>query len=179
MTVRKRKKETLSERLHPGDPEPDWCSPGSIEQKLDMCETGRLRGDDILHSHGVEAVEYNGNPLEMDQVMNQNWGMDLSEVDREGDEMSGDEHSSGLAGSESELEGQPNIATGLPGDLTKRQEMEAQSDALFHPEETEIQSAGGDKVIPITKKRFQNSENSSFISRVAEPSNLHYFQNLP
>ena len=144
MMIHRKRKELMPERKHPGDPEPDWCSPGSIEQELDMCETGSLRGDEILHSHGREPRTYTGDPPELDQIINENWEMDLSEEDREGSEMSGDEHSSGLGGSELELEGQPHISTGLPGDRTRREVKEIQAEETLHPEEIEI---------PITPKK--------------------------
>jgi len=140
--IRPKRKERISERKHPGDPEPEWCSPGSIEQELDMCETGSLRGDDILYRHGVEPLQYTGDPQELDLIIGQgedaNWEVDLSEEDREGDEMSGDEHSSGLEGGEPELESQPNIASGLPGDRTRRVDQEWRSEGVFYPEEVEI-----------------------------------------
>ena len=100
MMIQRRLKESIPERKSPGDPEPEWCSPGSIEQELDMCETGSLRGDEILHSHGKLPPRYTGDPVELDQLIDQNWGMDMSEEDREGDEMSGDDHSSGLSGTD-------------------------------------------------------------------------------
>lgn len=72
---------------------------GSIEQRLDMCEEGPFRGDELLHNHGRES----GNPdraiEEADQMMT-NYQMDMSETHREGDDESGDEHSSGLQGGE-------------------------------------------------------------------------------
>ncbi len=128
MAVRKRDKELIPERKHPGDPEPDWCSPGSIEQELDMCEDGPLRGDEILHSHGKDTPIYTGFPREVDKIIaEENYKVDLAEEDREGDEMTGDEHSSGLSGGESEIESQPNISSGMPGDRTRREEEEARS----------------------------------------------------
>jgi hypothetical protein len=75
------------------------CKPGSIEQQLDMCEEGDLRGDEILHSHGSESKK-RGKTIEkkpLDRLMDE-FSADLSEPAREGDEMSGDEHSSGLQG---------------------------------------------------------------------------------
>jgi hypothetical protein len=113
-------KERLPERKDPGDPEAEWCSPGSIEQQLDMCEQGSLRGDDILHRHGHEPRRSTGDPTALDQL-DENWRMDLSEEDREGDEMSGDE---------SEIEGQVHIATALPGDMTRHQEQDIKVEEL-------------------------------------------------
>lgn len=138
MVTRRKRNERIAERKNPGDPEPDWCSPGSIEQELDMCETGSLRGDDILHSHGRDPAPYTGDPQDLSELIDENWEMDLAEEDREGDEMSGDEHSSGLEGGEPELESQPNIATGLPGDRTRREDRELRAEEPTHPEEKEI-----------------------------------------
>jgi hypothetical protein len=45
--------------------------------------------------------------------------VDMSEVDREGDEMSGDEHSSGMQGGESEERNHAHIQSGLPGEETE------------------------------------------------------------
>ncbi|MBI3544362.1 MAG: hypothetical protein HY075_13910 [Deltaproteobacteria bacterium] len=99
MSSKKKPKEALPERRNPGDDEAERCSPGSIEQQLDMCEEGSLRGDDILHEHGRRAVSSDGDPAEIgEENLEENWHVDLSEEDREGDEMSGDEHSSGLQG---------------------------------------------------------------------------------
>lgn len=58
MMLRKKPKTAIPERLNPGDPEPEWCSPGSIEQQLDMCEEGDLRGEEISHLHGIEAPKH-------------------------------------------------------------------------------------------------------------------------
>ena len=135
--IRRKRKELNPELKNPGDREPDWCSPGSIEQELDMCEQGSLRGDEILHSHGKDPLTYTGNPPELDLIINENWETDLAEEDREGDEMSGDEHSSGLEGGEPELASQPHISTGLPGDRTRREEEKIQSEGSTHLEEEE------------------------------------------
>lgn len=155
--IHPKRKERIAERKHPGDPEPEWCSPGSIEQELDMCETGSLRGDDILYRHGIEPPQYTGDPRELDRVIgkgeDENWEVDLSEEDREGDEMSGDEHSSGLEGGESELESQPNIASGLPGDLTRRVDQEWRSEGIFYPEEIEIVKVPKAPKLPKVKAR--------------------------
>jgi hypothetical protein len=85
-----------------------FCPPGSIEQQLDMCEEGSLRGEEVLREHRDHP----------------SFAVDLSEEDREGDEMSGDEHSGGLQGGEPELSspGQLHISTGLPGDQTRLEE---------------------------------------------------------
>jgi hypothetical protein len=121
--LKNRPKELVPERKNPGDREPTFGSPGSIEQQLDMCEEGTLRGDEILHHHGLEPVENKEGPIEIDRLMENNYHMDLAEDDREGAEMSGDEHSIGLQGGDSELANQAHIATGLPGDRAHRTEL--------------------------------------------------------
>jgi hypothetical protein len=93
--------------------EPLPCEPGSIEQQLDMCETGPLRGDEIEHHHGLREE----NDIE------HNFEVDMAEPDREGAELSGDEHSSGYQGDEEDLRHQANVSEGLPGDES---EMEAE-----------------------------------------------------
>ena len=35
--------------------EPSRFESGSIEQHLDMCESGPYRGDEILHHHGLDS----------------------------------------------------------------------------------------------------------------------------
>lgn len=79
-------------RRNVSDREPAPCEPGSIEQQLDMCETGPLKGD-------------------------------MAETNREGDEASGDDHSSGLQGGEPELESQPHVDSGTPGERADKEEM--------------------------------------------------------
>lgn len=97
--MKKIPKENFPERLEPGAPEGVNCTPGSIEQQLDMCEEGSLRGDEISHSRGskknIETPDHDPYPL--DHILGRAQD-DLSEADREGDEMSGDEHSSGMQG---------------------------------------------------------------------------------
>ena len=100
MSIRRKRNELAPERKHPGDRESITCSPGSIEQQLDMCEEGTLKGDSILHSHGIDARPYSGDPTAVDQLINESWEINLAEEDREGDELSGDEHSMGLQGDE-------------------------------------------------------------------------------
>lgn len=82
---------------------------GSIEQQLDMCEDGPLRGDEVLR-------ENRDHP---------NFHVDLSDGAREGDEMSGDDHSSGMQGEDSEHPVQEHIPSGLPGDETRLEELRA------------------------------------------------------
>ena len=99
------------------------CRPGSIEQQLDMCERGPLRGDQILHDHGAtEGVdEVPESRQRIDQIAeDQYFEVDMQEEDREGDELTGDEHSSGLQGDETELDSQPHIRAGVPGEEDKK-----------------------------------------------------------
>lgn len=99
---------------------------GSDEQRLDVCNSGPYRGDDIIHSHGF----VNENPdyaIEDEDLMMLNYHMDLAEDGREGSDLSGDEHSSGLQGGDNELseidgEGIFFYDEGLPGDEEKNQD---------------------------------------------------------
>ncbi len=92
--IKKPLNEKWPERKNPGDPEVEWCSPGSIEQQLDMCEEGSLRGDEIIHQHGIVTLNLgDSDPVEVDRNMEANFNMDLSEENREGSEMSDDEYS--------------------------------------------------------------------------------------
>lgn len=119
--LKNKPKERLKELKDPGDEEVEYCSPGSIEQQLDMCEEGSLKGDDILFSHGLDQGEGGEEIPSLEELMNR-YEVDLSEENREGDEMSGDDHSSGLQGGEPELQRQLHIATGMPGDRTDHEE---------------------------------------------------------
>jgi hypothetical protein len=95
--------------------------PGSIEQQLDMVEDGPMRGDEILHHPGEPEFQLypkDRDPLPVDRMMDR-MEVNLSEENREGDEMSGDEHSSGLQGEDSEEQGQPHFDSGLPGERTE------------------------------------------------------------
>ncbi|MCM2324788.1 MAG: hypothetical protein NDJ90_16130 [Oligoflexia bacterium] len=85
-----KKKKDYAERIHPGDPEPERCAPGSIERQLDMCEPNPDAEEE-------ETEE----PRGADEML-ERFGMDLSEPGREGDEMSGDDHSSGKQGKQGE-----------------------------------------------------------------------------
>lgn len=99
------------------------CAPESPEQKLDMCETGSLRGDEIERSHGLKTPK-NPHPTMNDNQMESNFQVDMSEEGREGDEESGDEHSSGLQGDEQqELQYDDEFGeadAGLPGEMTNK-----------------------------------------------------------
>lgn len=110
--------------------EPESCASGSIEQQLDMCEQGALRGDEILHDHGVQSKRARrripDSSLGVDKMMNRYYEMDLAEESREGDEMSGDDHSSGLQGEDFELMGHSHLESGMPGDRLARIETNEQ-----------------------------------------------------
>lgn len=96
--------------------------PGSIEQQLDMVETGTLKGDMVL-GHRDEIHDIDDDEMSDEQEMDLNYRFDMSETAREGDEESGDEHSSGLQGGEPDIQHQEHIETGEPGDLTDKEEM--------------------------------------------------------
>jgi hypothetical protein len=84
-----------------------------------MNESGPLRGDEILHHHGLPdpASRPDGDPLPLAaDRMEENYQVDMSEEGREGDEESGDEHSSGFQGEDLD-EGNTN---GLPGEMTEK-----------------------------------------------------------
>jgi hypothetical protein len=152
MIFKKRPKERIRELRNPGDEEPTRCAPGSIEQQLDMCEEGSLRGDEILFEHGLAEQEYTGDPQDLDKLLFDNFNVDLSEVDREGDEMSGDEHTSGLEGGEPEIEGQLHISTSLPGDRTKHEEIERLTEE-FSRERRDISRSSDEGSISIRRPR--------------------------
>ncbi len=118
----------IPERLHPGEPEPATGSPGSIEQQLDMVENGDLRGDQVLYDHGAneeredfEIRPDHATPIDILMARN-NYEMNLGEPDREGVEMSGDDHTYGLQGGEEELHHQAHISSGLPGEESEKDE---------------------------------------------------------
>lgn len=92
----------------------------SIEQHLDMCETGALRGDEILHNHGSDAPT-NADMISVDEMM-RNFHFDMAERDREGDEMSGDDHSSGLQGEVQPHIHELNHEAGVPGETPAEQQ---------------------------------------------------------
>lgn len=157
--LKKRPKERISERKDPGEEEPEYCSPGSIEQELDMCEEGSLRGDEILYSHGVDE-EATPEVPRLDQIINR-YEVDLAEENREGDEMSGDEHSSGLQGGESELTRQVHIDTGLPGNRTLREEQ---------IELTEPWNEEENRAEPIPEKSLRPPERNTIKAKVKSKS---------
>jgi hypothetical protein len=94
-----------------------------IRHQLDMDEVGPDRGDDVLHSHGrpTDTRHPDTDIRSVDEMLH-NYQMDMSEESREGDEMSGDDHSSGLQGGDPDLTGQPHISSGLPGERTQDEE---------------------------------------------------------
>ncbi len=59
-------------------------------------------------------------PKPLDEVINQ-FRPDMSEENREGDEMSGDDHSFGLQGGETEIKNQSHIDSGLPGNMSEHE----------------------------------------------------------
>lgn len=110
--------------MKPSKRDPD--ASGSEAQHLDMYEgeDANLRGDALIHSRpAVERPEGGEEVLAVDEMMN-NFNIDMSEEDREGDEMSGDDHSSGLQGGEQELNHQDNVDNGLPGERNEDDERE-------------------------------------------------------
>ena len=116
--LKKRFKRKIPLLKHPGDPEPEFGSPGSIEQQLDMVEEGDLKGDEVLRrTELLQTPEdpSSEDPLDLFAEM-QSFNMTMSERDREGDEMSGDDHSSGLQGQEFEFQNQGSSQTGVPGE---------------------------------------------------------------
>lgn len=97
---------------------------GSIAQHLDMIERGPLRGEEILRNHGIPPQRREHAALD-ERLMERNFNVDLSEPSREGDEESGDEHSSGLQGGD-QGENQYDTASiqdsdcGMPGEMTEK-----------------------------------------------------------
>lgn len=107
-------------------PEPaDQNEPGSIEQQLDMVENGSgPKGDSLIRDHG-KTFDDKRDPnfvkeLDGDEML-QNYHVDMGESNREGDEMSGDEHSLGLQGGDSEFVDQPTFYDDLPGEETEKE----------------------------------------------------------
>ena len=126
-----RRKRHRTETLHISDdleagalpPKSDTRS-GSIKQQLDMNESGPNRGDEILHHHGIEP-RTGSYPTMNDALMEENYHIDMSEDTREGDEESGDEHSSGYqADDQQELqydtESPEDADSGAPGEMTNK-----------------------------------------------------------
>jgi hypothetical protein len=115
--LHRKSKSRLPLLKNPGDPALEYCGPGSIEQLLDMCEEGELRGEETerhIDRRATPNEPLSGDPLEVVDEM-ESFQMNFSERDREGDEMSGDDHSSGLQGGDAELEDQRHIDSGIPG----------------------------------------------------------------
>lgn len=89
---------------------------GTIEQHLDMYESGPLRGDEILHHHGLPDRHSERRPLDKSDL-EENFHVDMAEDEREGDEESGDEHSSGMQGTDPP---EPHEDASSPGEMTER-----------------------------------------------------------
>ena len=157
---KKKKKEAMPELLNPGDRESQSCAPGSIEQELDMCEEGSLKGDEVLHQHGLYTDdEPDEESVSLDEIINRRFSVDLSEERREGDEMTGDEHSSGLQGGEPELYYQPHLETGFPGDATRRvEDHEKKLDLPLEPTEAQIEDS---LTVEIREKKHKKIKKSS------------------
>jgi len=89
------------------------------KQQLDMSEEGAIRGGDVEQAHGhlEESASPNEghDPLAVDELIARHHRGDISEPDREGDDLSGDEHSAGLQGDESELQSQAHLDSDVPG----------------------------------------------------------------
>lgn len=96
------KPEPLAEREHA------WRPDNDIARHLDMVEPGEEAAD--------------RDPKAFNRV-NERMEMDMSEADREGDEQSGDDHSSGLQGTDPEEANQPHVQRGLPGEETTDDEL--------------------------------------------------------
>jgi hypothetical protein len=105
-------RKSTTERIIP-DREPPPNAPGSIEQQLDMCEAGPLKGDEISHERSRARGLADGAILD---------------TDRETVEMTGDDHSLGLQGGEEELKHQPHIHSGVPG--TEEEEHDQETDDI-------------------------------------------------
>jgi hypothetical protein len=106
-------------------PETARSRSGSIEQQLDMNEKGPLRGDEISHHHGRPQERNETLPELTDELMEENFHVDMAEDGREGDEESGDAHSSGLqADDQQELQydsADPEDSdSGAPGEMTEK-----------------------------------------------------------
>ena len=116
----------MAARKQKSPPTPEKCAPGSIEQHLDMCEgVNEIRGEEALGHRDTTFRNLEKEPnstLQNERQMMSNFHVDMAEESREGDDMSGDEHSSGLQGGEQELETQPHPENEMPGDLEKDQE---------------------------------------------------------
>src|SRR5690349_16463966 len=86
---------------------PDKEEGEEIEQYLDMLENGPLRGDEVQFHHGIEPT--NSKSADLVDLMEDNYNVDMAENNREGDELAGDEHSSGFQGDEDGLPGHEEI----------------------------------------------------------------------
>jgi len=133
--LKRKVNERTPERKEPGEEGASSCSPGSIEQQLDMCESGSLRGEDVLRNTARTSSPnepYSEEPMDLQSQLN-TFDMSMAERDREGDDLSGDEHSSGLQGEEQELGGHMSRSKGIPGGL-KNEEDEFENIVDIHQE---------------------------------------------
>lgn len=121
---REKKEDTAVQRL--ADPRTDFDADAEA-QHLDMIESDdsrKPRGDADLFDAPDDLGEPDSQgdelPLAVDHMIH-NFHFDMAEDRREGDDMSGDEHSSGLQGGDVEpvrRHGHNKISTGIPGDAT-------------------------------------------------------------
>ncbi|HUP57139.1 MAG TPA: hypothetical protein VM598_06780 [Bdellovibrionota bacterium] len=98
--------------------------PTSIEHQLDMEEAETAVTGDRLSRGDVRPLftrQEDRDPRDATEISDE-MNMDMSEGDREGSEQSGDDHSSGLQGSDPDLRGQPHISSGYPGEETEDEE---------------------------------------------------------
>ncbi|MBC7693640.1 MAG: hypothetical protein H7222_17880 [Methylotenera sp.] len=141
--MQKRQSSTskLPYKKDPGDTRGEAGGSGSIEHELDMVESGDLRGDLITHrissrvnDQGDDELDLvralkdedgavDSDPRPLTEILN-DYNLDMSEDNREGDEMSGDDHSLGMQGGETEEKNQIHIRSGLPGEETDHDELE-------------------------------------------------------
>jgi hypothetical protein len=115
---------TADDLLVSADPPPSESRAGSIEQHLDMMEQGPLRGDESLRLHRMKDRLSDRPSLSL-WLLEHNYQVDMSEETREGDEESGDEHSSGLQGADQQelqydTEGPEDSDSGAPGEMTEK-----------------------------------------------------------
>jgi len=97
----------------------------------------------------------------------------LAENDREGAEESGDEHSLGLQGADSEYVGQENAESGLPGELTESletREHSGLSDDDSYEDLAELNEKGITTPESVEKDMVQAVENSKKSKRKPKPN---------
>jgi len=90
-----------------------------------MCDSGSLKGEDVIRNISKNSSPNDpssGDPQELTSEFG-TFDMSMAERDREGDDMSGDEHSSGLQGGDPEVEASSSVhENGMPGDLSNEQQ---------------------------------------------------------